>query len=107
MDAITLHKSIVSKYRDYITSFINIADSDINAKVKEKLEGGELWPDPLIQFNPSFKKTSDVADLVTQGTLHPEINNVFKGFNLYTHQAEAIKLGVNKKSFIVTHRNYI
>ena len=102
MDALTLHSSIVNGYKDYISSFINIADEDIKNKVDEKLDNGELWPDPLVQFNPAFLKTSSVSKLVADGTIHPEIDNVFNGFELYAHQTEAITLGATDKSFIVT-----
>lgn len=102
MDALSLHKNIVDGYQDYIGSFIDIADSDIREHVEIELEKGTLWPDPLVQFNPSFKRDSSVAELVSSKVIHPELNHVFSGYELYSHQIQAITQGAAGKSFIVT-----
>lgn len=102
MDALKLHRKIVSGYEDYIRSFIDIYDDDIRTKVEKDLSGNKLWPEPLIQFNPSFERNVAVAELVNNGLLHNEIGRVFHGYTLYTHQVEAITLGAKGKSFIVT-----
>lgn len=102
MNTLGLHKSIVDDYKSYISSFIRIADEDIGATVKAELDRGKLWPPPLIQFNPSFQRSSKVSDLCAEGILHPKIEKVFEGYQLYTHQAEALKLGTGGKGFIVT-----
>ena len=102
MDALSLHRKIVSGYQDYIRSFIDIRDHDILEKVKEELAKGTLWPEPLIQFNPSFEKNLSVEDLVEKGVLHQELRNIFHGYTLYTHQMQALSLGAKRKSFVVT-----
>jgi superfamily II DNA/RNA helicase len=102
MDALSLHSKILDGYQDYIKSFIDIHDSDIRNKVEEALETGKLWPDPLIQFNPSFEKNGSIETLVADETLNAEVGRVFKGFSLYSHQIEAMKLGAKPSSFIVT-----
>jgi len=102
MDALNLHSKIVSGYEEYIRSFIDIHDDDIRTKVEQELSGNKLWPEPLIQFNPSFERNLSVADLVKDGVLHDEIGRVFHGYTLYTHQVEAITLGAKAKSFVVT-----
>lgn len=102
MDALSLHSSILDGYRDYIRSFIDIHDKDIRTKVLRELETGKLWPEPLIQFNPSFDKQGSVDALVADGTLHPEVGKVFSGFSLYAHQIEAMRLGSRPESFVVT-----
>ena len=102
MDALTLHASILSGYQDYIRSFIDIHDDDIRIAVQEALKTRKLWPEPLIQFNPSFEKNGSVESLVEDGTLHKEVGQVFKGYSLYSHQIEAMRLGAKPSSFIVT-----
>ena len=102
VDIFDLHKSIVDDYSNYIKSFINIKDERITRKVHEELENGRLWPDPLIQINPSYKVGEKLSDLCSQGLLHPELGNIFTGYELYEHQVEALKLGVADKDFIVT-----
>lgn len=39
MDALMLHRKIVSGYEDYIRSFIDIYDDDIRTKVEKDLSG--------------------------------------------------------------------
>ena len=102
MDALSLHSKILDGYKDYIKSFIDIHDDDIREKVEESLRTRKLWPEPLIQFNPSFEKQGSVASLVADGTLHEEVGRVFKGFSLYSHQIEAMRLGAQPRSFVVT-----
>ena len=56
----------------------------------------------LIQFNPTFEKGRKLEKLVEDKILHPELGNIFSGFELYKHQEEAIVLGSKGKEFIVT-----
>ncbi|MBL9152820.1 MAG: DEAD/DEAH box helicase [Verrucomicrobiales bacterium] len=102
MDALSLHASILDGYKDYIGSFIDIHDEDIRTEVERALATGKLWPQPLIQFNPSFERHGSVQGLVDDGTLHEEVGRVFEGFSLYSHQIEAIRLGAEPRSFVVT-----
>ena len=53
MDVFDLRRRLVEDYSSYIRSFIRIRDERIQAYVQESLENGLLWPDPLIQLNPS------------------------------------------------------
>jgi hypothetical protein len=75
MDAQTIHEKVVSDYKNYIKSFINISDEEIRREVSNTLEEGKLWPDPLYQFNPSFEKSGSLSELVEQGLLHNEGRN--------------------------------
>lgn len=102
MDTLQLHEQIVRHYQDYIQSFIDIEDDDIRDTVIAKLGEGKLWPPPLVQFNPAFEPGSSVKRLVERGLLHLEVEKVFNGYQLYTHQVEAIRLGAIPRSFVVT-----
>ncbi|TAE90590.1 MAG: DEAD/DEAH box helicase [Verrucomicrobia bacterium] len=102
MDALSLHSKILSGYEHYIRSFIDIHDEDIRAAVYSALDTRKLWPEPLIQFNPSFEKNGSVDSLVKDGTLHEEVGRVFQGYSLYSHQIEAMRLGAQPRSFVVT-----
>ena len=102
-----LHNDILSDYKLYIDSFINIADNEILKKVNIEFNSGNLYPDPLVQFNPSFESGGQVEDLVNSGILVKDFNNIFyddtnKSWSIYKHQAEAIKKGNEGKGFIVT-----
>ena len=102
MNVFETHAEVIQDYSSYIQSFLNISDPFIRRKVEDELHQGKLWPEPLLQFNPSFEMFGSLEDLAKTGILHPDIRDIFKGFKLYHHQVEAIKLGTAGKDFIVT-----
>ncbi|MDX2442610.1 MAG: DEAD/DEAH box helicase [Bacteroidales bacterium] len=102
MDIFKVHDSIINDYQTYIESFVNIKNDYIKKKVADEISSGKLWPRPLIQFNPSYKPGRSVSEMIDDGLLHNEIGNIFKGYNLYEHQVEAITLGSKGKNFVVT-----
>ena len=102
MNVFDTHAKIVADYASYIRSFINIADPAISKKVDSALSEGKLWPDPLLQFNPAYELAGSVKDIAQSGLLHHAIPEIFKGYSLYRHQLEAIRLGAVGKDFVVT-----
>ena len=102
MDILNFHKKLINNYKSYIQSFLNIKDPSILNFVDKEISNKKLWPEPLVQFNPTFEKGRPISTLVQEGHLHPEIDKIFSGFNLYKHQEEAILLGAKGKEFIVT-----
>lgn len=102
MQAFEVHDKIVKDYKAYLKSFNIIKDQRINKVVEEAFRKDEYIPEPLIQFNPSFKKAIALDSLVKEGILNADLNRVFKGYQLYTHQEQAIRNGASGKSFIVT-----
>lgn len=102
MDILNFHKKLINNYKTYIQSFLNIKDSKILNFVDTEIGNKKLWPEPLVQFNPTFEKGLPLTNLVKDGYLHAELDNIFKGFNLYKHQEEAILLGAKGREFIVT-----
>ena len=102
-----LHKDILDDYKLYIDSFINIADSKIREKVISEFDSGNLYPQPLVQFNPSFESGGKVEDLVSNGVLVDDFNSIFYdetggSWSIYKHQSEAIIKGNEGKGFVVT-----
>src|SRR5688572_18495726 len=112
MDVFDLHHQLVEDYATYIRSFIRIRDPRIRDYVQASLAGGLLWPNPLIQLNPSFEPGATINDLVRAGTLHEECSRIFrikseldgygKEMRLHKHQAEAIELARKKDHYILT-----
>jgi len=102
MDIFKVHNSIIGDYRTYIESFVNIKKDFIKNKVTEEISSGKLWPQPLIQFNPSYKPGRSISEMINDGILNERLSYIFKGFNLYEHQVEAITLGSQGKDFVVT-----
>ena len=102
-----LHKDILSDYKLYIDSFINIADTRILETVKKEFDKGSLYPEPLLQFNPSFEESGKVEDLISQGVLMADFKNIFydeagSSWTIYKHQREAIIKGNEGQGFVVT-----
>jgi len=102
-----LHNDILSDYKLYIDSFINIADKRILDTVRKDFDSGNLYPEPLVQFNPSFESGGKVEDLVNAGVLVNDFNHIFydetgKSWSIYKHQSEAIIKGNEGKGFVVT-----
>lgn len=102
MNIFDTRKEIIADYKRYIDSFINIKDERIKAKVHEETKKGVLCPEPLIQFNPSFKYDISLNELIKEEGLHDSLNRIFDGYQLYKHQVDALKLGCNGKDFVVT-----
>ena len=102
MDIFNFHQNVISEYSDYINSFIDIKDERIRNYVNEQLTSQKLWPEPLIQFNPSYEKSDSIEKLSQQGIVVSELVHIFKNYQLYRHQVEALKLGTADKDFIVT-----
>lgn len=102
MDILNFHKKLIENYKTYIQSFLNIKEPNIKKFVEEEIENKKLWPEPLVQFNPTFEKGRLLSDLVKEANLNAELPNIFSSYPLYKHQEEAILLGAKGKEFIVT-----
>lgn len=102
MDILRFHKTLINSYKSYIQSFLHIKDPNILKFVDNEIGKKKLWPEPLVQFNPTFEPGRPLADLISEGLLHKDLNLIFEGFKLYRHQDDAISLGARGKEFIVT-----
>ncbi len=102
MNVFKLHNEILADYESFIRSFINIKSEVIRNAVEQQLSGNSLWPEALIQFNPSYEKSESVEDLIQNNVLHESFRRILGNFNLYKHQVEALKLGSAVKDFVVT-----
>src|SRR3990172_6798653 len=99
----SLHRDIVADYKQFVSSFININDEQIRKVVEEDIHTGRFWPEPLVQFNPSFEIRGPANEFCGTGKLlHTDIAHIFKGYNLFRHQVEAINLGIQSRDFVVT-----
>ena len=78
VDAFAIRDRLVTDYADYVRSFITVRDARMRERVDEVLDGGTLWPEPLIQLNPAFEAGESVADLIAEGVLHPECDRIFR-----------------------------
>ena len=108
MSIFDLRQSVIDEYSKYVQSFLSIADERVKAFIEESLlKNQALWPDALLQLNPSYEMASTIQDLVKEGKLHPLCADIFCAdggdpIRLYLHQQEAIEKALNRKHFIVT-----
>ncbi len=77
MDVFQLRRRLVDDYGSYVSSFIRIRHERVEKEVRNNLGEGLLWPDPLIQLNPSFEAGETIDELVGEGILHEECARVF------------------------------
>lgn len=102
MDILAFHQSLIDKYKAYIKSFIYIKDKRLEQFVNEELENKRLWPEPLVQFNPTFQKGSSFEALESKLRLDPNLKEIFAGYQLHLHQEKALELGSSGREFVVT-----
>ncbi len=69
MDVFSLRDTVVGEYRQYATSSTTIYASDIRAQVEAIYAQNRYWPVPLIQVNPSYKRSTSIDVLVGSGVL--------------------------------------
>ena len=103
LDVFRLKDSVVSEYRDYLQSFVQVLDPRIDEYVNEMLKAGMLWPEAVLQLNPAFKMDLTLDELAGQGLLTEETARFFgPELRLYQHQREALELGREGESYVVT-----
>ena len=101
-DVFRFHRDVMDRYQSFSRSFIDIDDPQIEAALQDEGRLKTMWPEPLIQFNPSYEAGARIESLVTEGVLEPAMESVFSGFTLHRHQEEALRLGAAGKGFVVT-----
>lgn len=103
-----MHEKIVDDYQKYVQSFLSISDEEIRKYLDTHLILERLlWPDALIQVNPSYESVATIEDLASSKILHPTVAEIFrtennKTLNLYRHQVDAIKKAHENQSYVVT-----
>ena len=108
MNVFDLRSKLVDDYSTYIKGFLKFRDARISQHVTDELAAGRLWPKPLIQLNPCFLPGASIDELVADNVLHDECSRIFRRkyddgtsqpLRLHTHQEEAIRRGVDGKSY--------
>jgi ATP-dependent helicase YprA (DUF1998 family) len=107
-----LRDTVVKEYSAYIRSFLRIKDPRIARFVEDELTSGHLWPEPLVQLNPSFEPGDSVDDLARRGVLARECARVFRRgkdtstsgttLRLHRHQQDAIEVARRGGSYVLT-----
>lgn len=112
MNVFDLRNSLIQDYSSYISSFIRIRDPKIKDYVDQSIDQGLLWPDPLIQLNPTFEPGKWIDDLSNEGVLHNECKRIFRRkqapddfgqpLRLHKHQEDAIRKAREGQNYVLT-----
>ncbi|RCK72738.1 MAG: Helicase, C-terminal:Type III restriction enzyme, res subunit:DEAD/DEAH box helicase, N-terminal [Anaerolineae bacterium] len=112
MNVFDLRNSLIDDYASYVSSFIQIRDPKIKQYVDESIAQGLLWPDPLIQLNPSFEPGKWIDELCDEGVLHKDCARIFRRnktqdnfgepLRLHKHQEDAIRVAKEGFNYVLT-----
>ncbi|MEW4565781.1 DEAD/DEAH box helicase [Bremerella sp. JC770] len=112
MDVFKLRDDVIHNYADYVRSFVRIREQRLREFVETSLTDQALWPQPLIQMNPSFEPGGWIDDLVSAGTLHENCQAVFRikserdthgsPMRLHKHQVDAIHEARAGRNYVLT-----
>ena len=112
MDVFELHQHVVADYAAYTKSFIQISDERISETVHREISDGLLWPEPLLQLNPSFAPGKRIDELVAEGLLHEDCGRIFRikkndndvgrELRLHIHQERAIRIAATNEPYVLT-----
>jgi hypothetical protein len=107
-----MREGLVDDYRKYVRSFFEIADERIEEAVEKHFCEGELWPEPLLQLNPTFEPGATIDDLVDQAVLDSGCRSIFRAakdktpggitMRLHSHQDQAIRTARTGASYVLT-----
>lgn len=112
MNVFQLRDQVIADYAGYVQSFLAIADEGIKRYVQDEFDRGRLWPDPLVQLNPSFAPGDTIDDLVARGLLAEECRHIFRRakeqrdggvpLRLHRHQQDALAIARAGASYVLT-----
>src|SRR5713101_9485875 len=78
LDVFSLRDSVVADYKRFATSFTTIHADDIRQQVEAIYAQQRYWPEPLIQINPSYRRTTTIDRLTASGMLNPGCAEIFR-----------------------------
>lgn len=106
LDIFKLRNEVIQDYRQYIESFLKIRDPRVKRFVDQELDQGQLWPNPLVQLNPTYPQGGDLPTLVREGILHPGCDRYFPDYvsryRFRLHQDQAFRLAQRQEPYVLT-----
>ncbi len=112
MDVFKFREQLVTNYERFTRSFAQIKAPDIEQIVDQAYKSERFWSAPLIQLNPHFQSGGYVHELVEQGLLDEQCEELFRHrtaenpvgdpLRLHQHQVDAIKIAQREQSYVLT-----
>jgi very-short-patch-repair endonuclease len=112
MDVFALRDRVVDDYQRYVRGFVSVSEPNARRFVEGYFDGGALWPEPLVQLNPSFEPARSVDELVDAGLVHRDCAAFFRRrehaddpgqpVRLHMHQDQAILAARTGASYVLS-----
>ena len=113
MDVFALDDHLLAQYTGFARSFTRIRSAELQQEVNRLYAGRRFWPEPLLQLNPHYEGGGSIRSLVGERGLVEDCARIFidrraasdaadKSLKLHRHQAQALGLALDAKSFVVT-----
>jgi ATP-dependent helicase YprA (DUF1998 family)/very-short-patch-repair endonuclease len=113
MDIFRYREDLIGDYSAYVKGFLEVHATEVEQFVTSRLDGGFLWPKPLVQLNPAFIQGPTIDDLVDQKRLHATCKQIFRRgktvsdplgatLRLHRHQEEAIDCAQQGVNYVLT-----
>lgn len=113
MDVFSVHQRMVGDYTSFTTSSVDVREPRLREYVKDLVAGGDQTPEPWLSLNPLFASGGSVTELISEGLLHPECEQIFRPKNtltdrgrrsitLHRHQREAVEVARSGESYVLT-----
>lgn len=113
MDIFRYREDLLGDYSAYVKGFLEVQDSEIEQFITSRLDGGFLWPEPLVQLNPAFLAGPTIDELVDQKRLHDTCRQIFRRnktvehplgapLRLHRHQEEALVCAQKNVNYVLT-----
>ena len=113
MDVFKIRSQLIDDYRSFTSAFVDVRDKRIRSYVEAQLDSGVQWPHPWLSLNPSFATGGTITQLVSEGLLSPECEQIFRVkesltdpgsrvLTLHRHQREAIEVAQQGKGYVLT-----
>ena len=112
MNVFELRERLVADYADYTRSFLEVKDPRVHDLVETELAAGLLWPEPLVQLNPSYEPGGLIDELVDRRLIHEDCSPIFRRdkdtiqgglpLRLHKHQVDAIKAARRGDNYVLT-----
>lgn len=90
MNVFELRNRLITDYGHFVRGFIHIQDRRLRDQIEEERAAGLLWPEPLLQLNPSFEPGAWIDELVDSGILHAECRKLFRKDKSAAEQRAAV-----------------
>lgn len=78
MDIFQYREDLIGDYSSYVKGFLEVRDAEVEQFITSHLDGGFLWPEPLVQLNPAFVQGQTIDELVDHKRLHPTCKEIFR-----------------------------